>query len=183
MRLVLAAVECLAFPVFAKDPGLNCAEQPRPRWGLRSSHESATRLVRAVKTNLAGWALVGEGYQLRCDEGTSDCGVMILRSQPWAQPRAGALVHEEQVQQWQGKRFDFSAELRAGGVTGRAQVVLVAQDREGNVMAVTKSAALQGTTSFERQSVSLDVPAEAARLLVGVELVGAGAIFVKDLPH
>ncbi|MFZ5443404.1 MAG: hypothetical protein ACOZQL_25580 [Myxococcota bacterium] len=134
-----------------------------------------------MKTNVPGWSLVGEGYQLRCDEVSTNCGVMILRSEAWTQTKAGALVHGEDAKPWRGRRFDFSTELRAGAVSQRAHVVLVAQDAQGKTLALAKSAVLEGTTSFSRHEVSLDVPENAEKLVVGIELIGSGAVFVRDL--
>lgn len=181
MRLLALVVAVLAVPCLAKDPR-NCADfRHYQRPGDVSFTTHAARLARAVKTNLPDWKVVGAGYQVRCDEVSSNCGAMVLRSVAWTRASAGALVHDEPAEAWRGKTVELSGELRAGGVGERAQLVVVAQDQGGAIIAIARGAPLAGTTSFEKQAVTLEVPVEAARVVMGVELISEGAVFVREL--
>lgn len=180
MRFV-TLIAVLAVPCLAKDPR-NCADfRHYQRPGEVSFNALAARLARAVKSNLPDWRVVGAGYQVRCDEVASNCGAMVLRSVAWSRPKAGALVHDEPADAWRGKTLELSGELRVGAVGERAQLVAVAQDVNGAIVAIARGEPMKGTTMFERHVVSLEVPAEAVHVVVGVELISEGAVFVREL--
>lgn len=134
-----------------------------------------------LHTNVHGWALEGSGYEFKCDGAVFGCALPVLRSKLAAQPGTGALVHHEGAAPWRGVTVEAQGELQAGRVRGQAVLIIRALDGAGNTIAVASSPPMTGTTPFVRHRISLEVPAQAERLTVGVELTGTGAVFVREL--
>jgi hypothetical protein len=136
----------------------------------------------AVKSELLGWTLEGQGYEFRCDPLTDDCASALLRSRNLVKTApSGLLLHREAGAPWRGVKVALRAELRAGAIKDRAALVLRAEDAQGNVLASSSPAPLTGTGSFRWHRAELLVPENAERLVVGVQLTGAGAVFVREL--
>lgn len=139
------------------------------------------RVAAALKTDVLGWAVEGAGYELRCDDVGTNCGAVLLRSQAWRQVKAGAFLHHESALPWRGTRVELRADLRTGRVDQHATLVVMAQDEQGKVLLSARSDTLSGTTPYTSKSVLMHVPEAAERLVFGVELVGPGGVFVREL--
>ncbi len=138
------------------------------------------RRVPVLKTNVIGWSFDGQGYELRCDDLMFGCGQPLLRSRVGAVSGRAMLLHRESGLPWQGVTVEALAELRTGAVKGAAHVVIRAEDAAGHAIAEAKSPAMEGTTSFQRHRVTLQVPPDTERLSVGFELEGTGAVFLRE---
>ena len=68
-------------------------------------------------------------------------------------------------------------------ISVRRRMVIASDDvrNQFGVLLLARGAPLAGTTSFEKQAVRLEVPVEAARVVMGVELISEGAVFVREL--
>jgi hypothetical protein len=143
--------------------------------------ERAERIAASLRTDLLGWRVEGAGYELTCDHVSTNCGVAMLRSKAWHEPKAGALLHGESALPWRGTRVVLAADLRTGSVDDGASLVILALDAEGRTVGSARSERLRGTTTFGWREVSFEVPQQAERVLVGVELVGRGAVHVREV--
>lgn len=181
MRTILAFLTLWAGSALAQ-----LSEGPPSRYVEHSSvvpsvsNTRASKLAASMKTQVQGWSLQGSGYELSCDEVSSNCGAMILRSSNFQESQRGALVHREPAVVWRGATVELRADMRVGSVGQKASLVILALDVNGEPIAVVRSKELKGTSAYGWQSVSLKVPDEADRLVVGFELVGRGAIYVKE---
>ena len=134
-----------------------------------------------IATEVHGWTFSGAGYELTADpEARSQ--VALIRSLPLrARPGPAALLHREPAAPWRGVKVVLRAELRAGMVDGAATLVLRAEDAAGTVLAAAPVTPIQGTTLFGWQRAELLVPEGAERVVLGVQLQGGGAIFLREL--
>lgn len=134
-----------------------------------------------LNTNLVGWSIEGQGYELRCDEIVPSCAAALFRSRPLATSPQGALVHREWAAPWRGATVEAKAEARPGGVSGQATLFIRAEDAQGRTLATSHGPPMSSTTPFQHQRVSLVVPPEAERLTIGFEILGTGAVFVRQI--
>lgn len=134
-----------------------------------------------VDSEVLGWTFAGDGYELTADP-LARYKVALIRSAPWRSPGEPAtLLHREAAGPWRGLKVVLRAELRAGMISGAASLVLRAEDAEGKVLASAPVTPLSGTTTFGWQRAELTVPADAERVVLGVELRGAGGLYVRRL--
>jgi hypothetical protein len=70
---------------------------------------------------------------------------------------------------------------RAGRLEGAARLVVRAEGLNGEPLLSATSAPLHGTTLFGWESVELQVPATAERLVFGIEVEGSGALLLREL--
>lgn len=188
MRLIFTTLILVGCSSFAQQPRRNCGEpslplppRPDPAGLPLATGDRSARLAAAVRTGVIGWSFEGEGYELACDEVATNCGVMLMRSRAWRQGTMGTFLHRESALPWRGSRVELRAEVRTGEVKQHAVLLVSAQDEQGRVLSTARSEPLTGTSSFAWRSVALDVPAGAERLVVGFELVGRGALFLREI--
>lgn len=96
----------------------------------------------------------------------------IGSSMLWQGSRAGAFA---------GHRVEFSAYLRTQDLRGGAALWLRADDAEGRVRTIAaEQLRLRGTAPWEKRTLVIDVPREAATLLFGVSSLGQGSVWMDD---
>lgn len=188
MRLLLLAIILLSVSAFAQQekrtwrmaqPFANDQSLPgTPRM------QSGAKNVK-LKTFLDGWGVAGTdgAYELTCDVVSSNCGIAILRSTGATADSYGTLLHRESAVPWRGQHVRLRTELRGGRVDAWAGAWLRAEDKDGKLLAARtmRSAPVSGTTSFQWAVLDFEVPAEAVTLLMGIELQGTGAVFVREI--
>ncbi len=143
----------------------------------------------AINGNLTGYVMTGtrvNAYELACDSGyMPGCDAIILRSRLWASAPYGmvSVSHIEDAKPYLGKRIELSGDLRAGGLDGWAGMWVRVDTKAKKPVAFDnmQNRPIEGTTSYERHRVILDVPLNAERLYMGVMLHGPGAVFIRDL--
>jgi|APLak6261675434_1056106.scaffolds.fasta_scaffold01073_7 hypothetical protein len=181
MRLLVLALLVVSSGAFAQHSGF--------RWARHFERSSGFPIglgfgpyVGALRTDLQGWGVVGRDYEVSCDRVSTSCGVALLRSKGWSRgDSGGALLHSESALPWRGVKISLRGELRAGAVAQRASLVVLVYGADGKVLTSARSEPLTGTTSYGWQRVTLIVPDGAEKLSVGVELVGVGAVFVREV--
>jgi hypothetical protein len=97
----------------------------------------------------------------------------------------GGLIQATDASAYRGKRIRYSGHLKTQGATGWAGLWFRADDSGGNVVAFDNMQATErrvsGDTSWARYSIVIDVPANAAIVVYGVTLSGAGRVWADDL--
>jgi hypothetical protein len=183
MRLPLAAALVLSTLGFAQrrsdSPPMICPCLSALMPGGAGSSEGLPRP--SVHSELFGWRLEGESYEFRCDELTENCEASILRSRALsALTSPGQVVHRESAAPWRGVKVALRVQLRTGGADD-ASLVLRVEDASGRVLTSASAPAVKGTTLFAWHRAELVVPEEAERLVVGIQLKGGGAVFIRQL--
>ena len=80
-----------------------------------------------------------------------------------------------------GKTFDMSGYIRTETVSNSAFLWVNAYDSQYNFLTGTGSSGAQGTTAWQRYSLSFAVPADAVYLSYGVQLNGSGTAWFDNL--
>jgi hypothetical protein len=135
-----------------------------------------------IRTEVRGWTISGEGYEVRADDLAQGYQVAMLRSRPWGTTAApGVLLHREGAAPWRGVRLVVRAELRTGMVDGGASLFLRTEDATGQVLTTATSRPVSGTGTYRWEQVELLVPEGAQDVVLGVQLQGHGAVYVREL--
>jgi hypothetical protein len=144
----------------------------------------APPLVRrpAIRTELWGWSLSGDGYEVRADDLALGYQVALLRSRAFTtSPGSGVLLHREGAAPWRGLQLVVRAEFRTGMVDGGATLFARTEDDGGRVLSTASSRPVSGTGTYRWEQVELLVPEGARDVVLGVELQGRGAVYVREL--
>jgi hypothetical protein len=135
-----------------------------------------------IRTELRGWSVSGEGYEVRADDFALGYQVAMLRSRPLGTGAApGVLLHREGAAPWRGVRLVVRAELRTGMVDGAATIFVRTEDGKGQVLTTASSRPVSGTGTYRWEQVELLIPEGAEDVVLGVELQGHGAVYVREL--
>jgi hypothetical protein len=109
-------------------------------------------------------------------------GGRVRRTEPQADGEVQVLQTFE-AGAYRGARVRFTATLDARGIEGSAGLLLRAEGREGQALALDdmRHRPLKGTLRCGRISVVLDVPKETEQLSLGVTLAGGGSLEFSDV--
>jgi hypothetical protein len=125
------------------------------------------------------------GYLFTSDDSTAWSGTFSARiSSRVAQPNpAGAAFCQTlSAARLKGQRVEYSIHLRTRDAVPGAHIVFRAERADGRVVAFYNMAErwVRGTTDWNRFSVVIDVPENAAVIFVGATLVGTGTLWMDD---
>ncbi len=135
------------------------------------------------------WALVGthpEDYEFSVDKSVAHGGKAsgLLKSRSAEAKAFGALSQSIKADDYRGKRLRLSGYVRADGVIGWAGLWMrVDAPKAGQPIALDNmhERPIKGTSDWVRYEVVLDVSSDAAIIVFGALLDGAGQIWVDDL--
>ncbi len=85
---------------------------------------------------------------------------------------------------YRGHRVLFSGYLRVRNTAGKASLWMRVDGPDGRVMGfdnLMKKQALSGNSSWQKKTVVMDIPSEAATINLGILLSGAGTVETSDL--
>jgi hypothetical protein len=124
-------------------------------------------------------------YDLRSDftaarSGKASAAIRSLVPRP--HPSSAGFCQFIAAEKYRGKRVEFAAMLRTHDALPGAHLMVRADARDGRVLAfdMMRGAWVPGTNDWLRQSIVIDVPAEAVALMVGFGLVNVGAVWLDD---
>lgn len=160
---------------------------------------SLTRMIMIAGSSLVLQAAVPEGwyvagskpgeYDCSRDPGTTYQGLpsSYLRSKEGVTTTGfGTLMQDFNAANYLGKRVEFSAAVKAEGVTSWAGLWMRvdnrnATDKKNYTVAFDnmQHRAITGTTGWQRFSVVLDVPQEATGIFLGILLDGPGVVWMS----
>ncbi len=125
------------------------------------------------------------GYLFASDDSAAWSGTFSARiSSRVAQPNpAGAAFCQTiSAARFKGQRVEYSIYLQTRNAVPGAHIVLRAERADGRVVAFYNMAErwVRGTTDWNRFSVVIDVPGNAAVIFVGATLVGTGTLWMDD---
>jgi hypothetical protein len=132
-----------------------------------------------LDSDVGNWQVEGSGIDVLCDELDPSCHTTLLRTRRAA--TAFRLLHRESALPWRSQQVAFRVQWRAGGLEGTARLFVRVEGLNGEPLSSATSAPLRGTTLFAWEKVSLQVPAEAERLVFGLEVEGSGALLLREL--
>ena len=131
-----------------------------------------------------GWVLTGSAHNEYAVEQvrTADGAAARLAAQADAPSGFGTLAQVVEAEPYRGHRVQFSAEVGADGVAGRAGLWFRI-DGADSVLAFDnmEDRPITGTAEPRRYAVVLDVPESAEQLAYGVLLNGSGAVVINDV--
>lgn len=132
------------------------------------------------------WELAGENpdkFAAGVDTSPEGHGAKFLRNKT-NDPKAWAsLTQMIQAQRYLGQRVRFRARVRTDGVGDWAGLWMRVDAKDGTTLAFYNSQdkPIKGTSGWQERSVTLDVPADAARILFGVVGAGTGQVWMEPL--
>ena len=135
---------------------------------------------------IPGWGMTGSnpsGYVLGIDRADAYSGEAsaTLASKAEFLPGFGGLIQQISAAQYQGKRIRYSAAIKTSGVKYWAGLWFRADGADGTVVAFDNMQApgrsLHGDTGWQRYSLILDIPVDAAAISFGAVLSGGGKIW------
>jgi erythromycin esterase len=134
------------------------------------------------------WQLQGEGYDIGFDAQENRAGAPSLRLalRPGATYRDGAFAVASAhlaVEEARGKRVRLAGWVKSSGIDRGWAGLWVRVDGAHGVLAFDNMGdrGVHGTTGWSRVEVDIDVPAEAAAIVLGALLTGDGVAWVSDL--
>lgn len=137
--------------------------------------------------SLRGWKVGGttpDNYGIALDRNHRIEGASSVRMASLAQRPLGfvTLVQSISAEVFRGKRVRFATHIRSEGVTDYSGLWFRVEDAAGSVLAFDdmKKRSVKGDTDWHVESTVLDVPADAAVLIYGSVLQGAGAIWIDN---
>lgn len=132
----------------------------------------------------SGWAAYettqGE-YLVRIDHGVVHGGnsSLLMRSQT-AHPKGGVAVMQTfSADRYRGGRVRFAGYLRPDHITSQALLYITV--KEGDQVISFDQAVVAGTADWTVKQIVVDLPRDAESILIGVQLLGSGALHADDL--
>lgn len=142
--------------------------------------------IHAVGAPPRGWAKTpSEDFEYALDEevvfqGRRSARVTGVNA---GQQSSASLAQVLDATGYRGRRVRLEAALRAREVANAAILWLRAESASGEVLAFrsTKDAPLNGTLDWQRYTLTTEVPGAAAKLAVGLTMLGPGTLWVDDV--
>jgi len=132
------------------------------------------------------WQVTGENpdkFTAGVDTSPAGHGAKFLRNKTSDPAAWASLVQVIQSQRYLGQRVRFRARVRTEGVSDWAGLWMRVDTKDGTTLAFYNSQdkPIKGTSGWQERSVTLDVPADAARILFGVVGAGTGQVWMEPL--
>jgi hypothetical protein len=141
------------------------ASDEAPGWFKGGSHDRQYDMGRDAKVVLGGRA---SGF---------------IRSNKPASEGFGTYMQMFEADEYRGKRVQFSAMVKAEAVADWAGLWMRIDDdkQRANAFDNMQGREIKGTSHWVRQSVVLDVAADAKAVAIGVLLNGKGSVWINDV--
>jgi len=126
-----------------------------------------------------------EDYEFSIDKSVAHGGKAsaLLKSKSVTAKPFGGFVQSIKADDYRGKRLRMSGYAKAEGVVGWAGLWMrIDGPKVGQIIALDNmhDRAIKGTSDWVRYEVVLDVPSDAAIIIFGALLDGAGQVWVDD---
>jgi hypothetical protein len=101
---------------------------------------------------------------------------------PSPAPAFAGFCQHVSAQQYRGKRVAYSAFLRTDKAVPGAQLLIRADALDGRVVAFANmfNRHIPGTTPWARHTIVIDIPEDAAAIMVGAALLYTGALWIDE---
>jgi hypothetical protein len=132
------------------------------------------------------WKLTGQNpdkYMAGVDQSTAGRGAKFLRSTTDDKGAWAAMYQHILAQRYLGQRIRFSARIRTEALSSWAGLWMRVDKADGTVLSFYNSQdkPITGTTGWQERSVVLDVPADAALIVFGMQGHGTGQVWMEPL--